>query len=113
MREKIRLWFECDFKLFSWSILQVILGKFTTRELAEMYSRQIKLVNWQDKMAMRNALAKEDMKEAQRIAEKAETEDYIDENLYNHFMFKLIGYELFYIFIIILLLIIVFNIEGR
>lgn len=107
MKERIKLWFECDFKLFSWSILQVILHRFTTRELAEMYSRKVKLVNWQDKMEMRNALAKEDMKEAQKIAENAETEDYIDEKLYSHFMIKLLGYEIFYTIIFILLLIIV------
>lgn len=113
MKERIKLWFECDFKLFSWCVLQIVLGRFETRELAEMYSRQLKLVNWEDKAEMKKAIKEKDFKKAEEIARNAEVNDYIDKELYNRFMYKIIKYELFYIFLISLFIFIVLNIGRR
>lgn len=113
MKEKLRLWFECDFKLFSWCVLQLVLHRFTTKELAEMYARQVKLVHWEDKAEMKSALEREDMKAVQKIADKAETEDYIDSDLYMYFLRRIMFYEIVYILLGILLLFIVFNIGRR
>lgn len=114
MKEKLMLWYECDFKLFTWSILQIMLGKFSSRELAEMYAKQVKLIHWEDRVEMKTALQKQDMKKVQKIAENAEVEDYVDADLYRHFLCKMFLYELFYLFLgISLLVFIVLFIEGR
>ena len=113
MKEKIKLWFECDFKLFSWCVLQIVLGKFETKELAEMYSRQLKLVNWEDKAEMKKAIKEKDFKKAEEIARNAEVNDYIDKELYKYFIYNILIYEIFYIILLVIFIIIVFNIGRR
>lgn len=114
MKEKLMLWYECDFKLFTWSILQIMLKRFSSRELAEIYARQVKLVHWEDRIEMKTALQKQDMERVQEIAENSEVEDYVDTDLYKHFLWKVLLYELFYLFLgISLLVFIVLIIEGR
>lgn len=114
MIERFKLWFECEFLVYMKLVWMMALRKIDIKDLAEMTNTKIIYKDWTQKLAIKNAIKRNDVKQMKKLIEEAEIEERFDEEGYKAFLRTILRYQIFSLVCIAgLLLILVFIIGGR
>ena len=113
MIKRFIFWLRYEFPYYTHLTWLVIFKKVDLEMLARMNYTEVLLDDWTDKIALKNALKRQDMGEIQNILKTVKTTENFHEEDYMKFLRRIKRYEIFYIIILALILfLLVLLIEG-
>ena len=114
MIDRFIFWLKYEFTFYSHLVWLVITKKVDLELLARMNNTDVILDDWTEKVALKNALKEQDMKEIHRILTTVKTSQNFKEKDYNKFLRRVMRYMIFYIILLFTILIsLVLLIERR